>query len=81
NGDLMLLYMHVPLTWVVLGIIAVISAVFILVAVYNHFAGTSISAISLIVGAWYWLCAVVYNVIVRDSKCDKYLCSWNSKCF
>ncbi|MGO1012204.1 tape measure protein [Clostridioides difficile] len=52
-----------PLTWVVLGIIAVISAVFILVAVYNHFAGTSISVISLAVGAWYWLCAVVYNVI------------------
>ncbi len=53
-----------PLTWVVLGIIAVISAVFILVAVYNHFAGTNISVISLAVGAWYWLCAVVYNVIV-----------------
>ncbi|HBG0177833.1 TPA: tape measure protein, partial [Clostridioides difficile] len=53
-----------PIFWIVLGIIAVISAVFILVAVYNHFAGTSISAISLIVGAWYWLCAVVYNVIV-----------------
>ena len=52
-----------PLTWVVLGIIAVISAVFILVAVYNHFAGTSISVISLAVGAWYWLCPVVYNVI------------------
>ncbi len=52
-----------PLTWVVLGIIAVISAVFILLAVYNHFAGTSISVISLAVGAWYWLCAVVYNVI------------------
>ncbi|EQG31760.1 tape measure domain protein [Clostridioides difficile DA00129] len=53
-----------PIFWIFLGIIAVISAVFILVAVYNHFAGTSISAISLIVGAWYWLCAVVYNVIV-----------------
>ncbi|BDE77311.1 tape measure protein [Clostridioides difficile] len=52
-----------PLTWVVLSIIAVISAVFILVAVYNHFAGTNISVISLAVGAWYWLCAVVYNVI------------------
>ncbi|HFL2485611.1 TPA: tape measure protein [Clostridioides difficile] len=52
-----------PLTWVVLGIIAVISAVFILVAVYNHFSGTNISVISLAVGAWYWLCAVVYNVI------------------
>ncbi|HBG0458421.1 TPA: tape measure protein [Clostridioides difficile] len=52
-----------PITWVVLGIIAVISAVFILVAVYNHFAGTNISVISLAVGAWYWLCAVVYNVI------------------
>ncbi|HFL3240258.1 TPA: tape measure protein [Clostridioides difficile] len=52
-----------PLTWVVLGIIAVISAVFILVAVYNHFAGTNISVISLAVGAWYWLCAVIYNVI------------------
>ncbi|HBG8548014.1 TPA: tape measure protein [Clostridioides difficile] len=52
-----------PLTWVVLGIIAVISAVFILVAAYNHFAGTNISVISLAVGAWYWLCAVVYNVI------------------
>lgn len=52
-----------PIFWIVLGIIAVISAVFILVAVYNHFAGTNISVISLAVGAWYWLCAVVYNII------------------
>nr|UWI48815.1 tape measure protein [Clostridioides difficile] len=52
-----------PITWVILGIIAVIAAVFILVAVYNYFAGTNISVISLAVGAWYWLCAVVYNII------------------
>ncbi|MFQ4177839.1 UNVERIFIED_CONTAM: hypothetical protein C3P01_19565, partial [Clostridioides difficile] len=34
-----------PLTWVVLGIIAVIAAIFVAVAIFNHFAGTSVSAI------------------------------------
>ncbi|HEM7410826.1 TPA: tape measure protein [Clostridioides difficile] len=52
-----------PIFWVIAGIIALTVALFIAVAVYNHFAGTSISAISLVVGAWYWLCAVVYNII------------------
>ncbi|MGO1004882.1 tape measure protein [Clostridioides difficile] len=51
-----------PLTWVVLGIIAVISAVFILVAVYNHFAGTSISATGVVVGAFYFLGTCIYDV-------------------
>ncbi|HBH2622045.1 TPA: tape measure protein [Clostridioides difficile] len=53
-----------PITWILYGIIAIVVAFFVAIAVINKFAGTSISAISLIVGAWYWLCAVVYNVIV-----------------
>ncbi|HFL3608617.1 TPA: tape measure protein [Clostridioides difficile] len=50
-----------PLTWVVLGIIAVISAIFVAVAIFNHFAGTSLSAIGIVAGALAGLTAFIIN--------------------
>lgn len=40
-----------PITWVVVGVIALIAAFYAAVAAVNHFAGTSVSATGLICGA------------------------------
>ena len=42
---------------------AVIAALYLGVAAFNHFAGTSISATGIIAGAFYAVGAVIYNVI------------------
>ena len=40
-----------PVTWIVIGIIALVAAFYAAVAAINHFAGTSVSATGLICGA------------------------------
>lgn len=50
-----------PVTWVVVGIIAVIAALYAVVAVINNVTGQSISATGLIAGSVTWLCALVLN--------------------
>lgn len=52
-----------PLTWIILAIIAVIAVFYIAIAVVNHFAGTSISATGIIMGVFYVLGAVIFNII------------------
>lgn len=50
---------------IVVGIIiAIIAAIYLVVAAINHFAGTSISATGLIAGAVAWLAAFVVNVFL-----------------
>lgn len=49
-----------PIVLVVGGIVA---ALYLGVAAFNHFAGTSISATGIIVGAFYAIGAVIHNVI------------------
>ncbi|MCM4102394.1 tape measure protein [Clostridioides difficile] len=51
-----------PIFWVVAGIIALVVALFVGVAVFNHFAGTSISATGVVVGCFYFLGACIYDV-------------------
>jgi len=53
-----------PTTWIVLGIIALVAIIYIAVAAYNNFAGTSVSATGIILGAISVLGAFVYNIVV-----------------
>ncbi|WP_315169490.1 tape measure protein [Metaclostridioides mangenotii] len=48
---------------VVAAIFIVIAVVFAGVAAFNYFAGTSYSAIGIVVGCFYWLGAAAYNIL------------------
>lgn len=50
-----------PITWILLLIIGLIAAIYVVVAVINKLAGTSISATGLICGAFAMLGAFLYN--------------------
>ncbi|MCD7979668.1 MAG: tape measure protein [Fusobacterium sp.] len=50
-----------PVTWIAAGIIAVIGVLYLGVAIFNKFAGTSISATGIVVGAFYGVVTVVKN--------------------
>ncbi|EIS9524980.1 tape measure protein [Clostridioides difficile] len=47
---------------VVSAVALVIAAIFVGVAIFNHFAGTSISATGVVVGCFYFLGACIYDV-------------------
>lgn len=51
-----------PWGLVVLGVLAIISILAVAVKVVNHFAGTSYSAMGIVVGAVYWAGALIYNI-------------------
>jgi tape measure domain-containing protein len=70
-----------PLTWIIIGIIALISILFVGVAVFNHFAGTSYSAIGIVVGCFYWLGAVVYDVLAGIAYIVDACCAWIQNTF
>ncbi|HBF4438032.1 TPA: tape measure protein [Clostridioides difficile] len=53
-----------PITWVVLGIIAFVVVVFVAVAAVNKFAGTSLTALGVIVGAVFAAVAAIQNVMI-----------------
>lgn len=50
-----------PVTWIAAGIIAVIGVLYLGVAIFNKFAGTSISATGIMAGAFYSVVTVVRN--------------------
>lgn len=52
-----------PLTWIIFAIIALVGIFYLAVAAVNHFAGTSLSATGIVVGAFFWLGGMIYNVI------------------
>lgn len=52
-----------PITWVILGIIAIIAVIYIAVAAVNHFAGTSYSATGIVAGCFAALGAFLYNCV------------------
>lgn len=55
----------VGLIMMIIGaIIAVIAAVFLIVAAINHFTGSTISALGVIVGAFYWCGAMIQNIFI-----------------
>ncbi|MCC0752920.1 tape measure protein [Clostridioides sp. ZZV13-5731] len=53
-----------PITWVVLGILAFIVVIFVAVAAVNKFAGTSLTALGVIVGAVFAAVAAIQNVMI-----------------
>ncbi|MPM34983.1 hypothetical protein SDC9_81573 [bioreactor metagenome] len=53
-----------PITWIVIGIIAIIAIIYMAVAAFNKFAGTSISATGIIVGVLAVGAAFVGNLFV-----------------
>lgn len=56
--------MACPITWIIGGIILLITAIYAGVAAFNHFSGTSISATGLIAGAFSALGAFIYNSFI-----------------
>ena len=53
-----------PITWIVLGIITLIAAIYGAVAIMNHFGETSISATGVIFGAFTTLGAFLWNLFL-----------------
>jgi len=53
-----------PITWIVLGIIALIAVIYAVVGAVNHFAGTSVSATGIIGGAFAVLGAHIINAFI-----------------
>ena len=56
--------MACPLSWIVIGIIALIAIFYAVVAAVNHFAGTSVSATGIICGAFAVAGAVIGNILI-----------------
>lgn len=53
-----------PITWILLIVIAVIGAIYAVIAAINKFAGTSLSATGMIMGAFAVLGTFIWNIIV-----------------
>lgn len=53
-----------PVTWIIIKIIALIAIFYAAVGAVNHFAGTTLSATGLIVGAIAVAGAIVWNIII-----------------
>lgn len=54
-----------PITWVVMGVMLLVGALYAGVAAFNHFSGASVSATGIITGAVYTMGAFVYNIIAE----------------
>lgn len=54
-----------PITWIVMGVMLLVGALYAGVAAFNHFSGASVSATGIIVGAVYALGANVYNTVAQ----------------
>ena len=53
-----------PITWIIIGIIAIIAIIYMAVAAFNTFAGTSVSATGIIMGAFAWLGTGILNILI-----------------
>ena len=52
-----------PITWIIAGVALVIAAIYGIVAVFNKITGKAYSATGLIVGVFYWMGGMIYNII------------------
>ena len=52
-----------PITWIIIGIIAIIAVFYAAVAAVNHFAGTSISATGIVAGVFMVLVTYIHNKV------------------
>ena len=64
-----------PITWIIVGIIAAIAALYLVVAVINKITGQSISATGIIVGSAYVIASAVKNLVLLTI--DFFLAVWN----
>ncbi|WP_125143678.1 hypothetical protein [Clostridium transplantifaecale] len=53
-----------PITWIIIGIIALVAILFAGVAAFNHFTGASVSAAGLIAAVFGMLGALIYNTFI-----------------
>lgn len=53
-----------PITWVVLGFIALVAIFYVAIAVINQLCGTALSATGMIAGAVFALGAIIYNIVM-----------------
>jgi len=53
-----------PINWIVMGIIMIIAVFYAAIAAVNHFAGTSLSATGIVVGAFAVAGALIWNTII-----------------
>ncbi|MFA1734299.1 tape measure protein [Fusobacterium animalis] len=52
-----------PITWIISGIALVVAAIYGVVAVFNKITGKAVSATGIIVGVFYWMGGLIYNII------------------
>ena len=52
-----------PITWIIAGVALVIAAIYGVVAVFNKITGKAYSATGIIVGVFYWMGGMIYNII------------------
>lgn len=52
-----------PITWIIAAIALVIAAIYGVVAVFNKITGKAVSATGIIVGVFYWMGGLIYNII------------------
>lgn len=52
-----------PITWIIAGIALVIAAIYGVVAVFNKITGKAVSTTGIIVGVFYWMGGLIYNII------------------
>lgn len=57
-----------PITWIIAGVALVIAAIYGVVAVFNKITGKAYSATGLIVGVFYWMGGMIYNIIAAWNK-------------
>ncbi len=53
-----------PITWIILGLILIVTAIFAIVAVINKVTGSSLSAVGIIMGAVFTVGAFILNIII-----------------
>lgn len=53
-----------PVTWIILGIIALIAVIFIVINAIQKVTGTTTSAVGMIYGAVVWLGALILNTVI-----------------
>ena len=52
-----------PITWIIAGVALVIAAIYGVVAVFNKITGKAVSATGIIIGVFYWMGGLIYNII------------------
>lgn len=68
-----------PITWIILGIIAIITVIYLAVAAFNKLAGTSVSATGIIMGVLAVAAAFIGNLFVTliNFVIDIFVVLWN----